>query len=189
MLVSLVVEEDSQRVDRLQVTDQLTQIENDSIRKFVQSAADEDYLSGRVLDYGCGRQPYRGIVEEAGGHYEPYDRINLPANSSGKDLGEDFFDANAWDAILCTQVAQYWPDPGVELAWLRDRLFTNGVLVLSYPSAWPEIQEVDLHRFTKAGMERLLTEAGFSILRHERRATFDSLGYEWALGYGVVARA
>lgn len=202
----------------------LREAEANSIRAFVQSAADEGYLSGRVLDYGCGRQPYRDIVEAAGGDYHPFDLNTFPASVSDEDwtpAGFTFWGSDGpldvatalhkWtrdhgyiDAVLCTQVVQYVPFAEYHertLSWsfpLGD-LFTdlrilmdegNETLVLTYPTNWPEVEPEDLHRFTKAGMERLLTEAGFEIIRHDWRHGFriDS-GESFAAGYGVIARA
>lgn len=186
----------------------LRELESASIRAFVQSAADEGYLSGRVLDYGCGKQPYRDIVEVAGGSYYGYDMAEFPANVSGADVGEyeeAWFSDDAFDAILCTQVIQYVPlwrwgqqhtIPTIFAAWQREVLAPEGHLVMTYPTNWPEVEPEDLHRFTKAGMERLLTEAGFTIVRHERRAwalmvasDVGDANERIALGYGVVARA
>ena len=169
-------------------------LEHKSIRDFVQLAADEGYLSGRVLDYGCGKQPYRAIVEDAGGEYEGFDLVEHPANVSGEDIGEDLlWDANAWDAILCNQVVQYVPFEYVTTFFdnLKQHLFTDGFLVMTYATNWPEVEPEDLHRFTKSGMERLLTEAGFEIVKHEWRALAARAqsGEAFATGYGVIARA
>lgn len=187
----------------------LRDYERESIRRFVQAAADDGYFSGRVLDYGCGRQPYREIVEAARLNigYEGFDLAEFPGNVSGTDVGDDemFWDANAWDAILCTQVVQYVA-PGADvidlIAGLHQRLFSGGHLVLTYPTNWPEVEDADQHRFTRAGMERLLTDEGFTIVRHEARGSVHdpqfntavgkrvrAVGEEFVLGYGVVARA
>src|SRR4026208_681832 len=165
------------------MTDALTDLDVTSIRKFVQSAADEGYLSGRVLDYGAGRQPYREIVETAGGKYHGYDRAEFPCNRAG-DVGEDsLLERTDWDAILCTGILQFLPQG----FWFAPNLFHNmrpgSILVLTYTTNWPEVNEEDFHRFTRAGMEKLWTDMDFSILRHERRATIHALGYEWATGY------
>jgi SAM-dependent methyltransferase len=170
---------------------ELREKEAESIRAFVQLAADDGFLSGRVLDYGCGKQPYRDIVEAAGGHYEGYDEADFPGNVSEEDIGGDlFWDANAWDAILCTQVVQYVPDPLEDLLKvIYGRLFSGGVLVLTYPTNWPEVEPVDLHRFTKLGMTRLVEEAGFEIIRHDWRHGFYYAGLPFTVGYGVIARA
>jgi hypothetical protein len=185
----------------------LRDIESASIRAFVQRAADEGYLSGRVLDYGCGKQPYRDIVEGAGAEYVPYDRREFPGNVGGEDVGPSLEgvagDEVRFDAILCTQVIQYIPPEVLlwapsEFDWMSAALKSaRGHLVLTYPTNWPEVEPEDLHRFTKAGMERLLTEAGFKIVKHERRADFyiaASPGGGWtddvfATGYGVICRA
>jgi hypothetical protein len=172
------------------MTDQLTQIENASIVQFVGQAARDGYLKGRVLDYGCGKQPYRRIVEAHGGKYVGYDREEFPANLGAGTHGPDWPVNASWNAILCTQVLQYVAEYqrlvqrfGISLSKL------GGMLVMTYPTNWPEVQDVDLHRFTKAGMERLLVEAGFEIIRHKARAGFVRMNYEWVLGYGVIARA
>ena len=172
----------------------LRTLENDSIRAFVQSAADEGYLSGRVLDWGCGLSPYQDIVQGVGGSYEGFDSSEHPGNVGGVTCGIDlFWDANAWDAILCTQVIQYVPLVSDFIGDLHERLFKGGHLVMTYPTNWPEVEPEDLHRFTKAGMTRLLTEAGFEVVLHEERARIAwgrvSMLDEFALGYGVVARA
>jgi hypothetical protein len=187
----------------------LRDYERESIRTFVQSVADEGYLSGRVLDYGCGAQPYREIVEAVGGEYHGFDRKGYSGNVSGADVGEwePWMDDHDYDAILCTQVIQYVPLPVLterlyEWGHARDTIGVDAILILTYPTNWPEIEPEDLHRFTKVGMERLLTEAGFEIVRHEQRGVvFDpafpsgrnkritATGEEFALGYGVVCRA
>lgn len=197
--------------------DELTRIENESIRAFVHAAADDGFLKGRVLDYGCGKRPYLRIVEEHGGDYHGWDHADLPANQVGTVGGITYPLEMQWDAILCNQVVQYVPfffrDDGRirrpygeglpvllrEFYWALHE--ARGCLVLTYPTNWPEVQEADLHRFTKAGMERLLLEAGFGIVRHEPRAWFDPWGgfiqgprdevpaEALAFGYGCVARA
>lgn len=168
----------------------LRALEHESIRSFVAQAAADGYLKGRVLDYGCGTAPYKPLVEAAGGEWFGYDRAYLPDNHVG-DVGDEPDRAIRWDAILCTQVIQYSHTPwGMVYALaslMRDS--ANRYLVLTYPTNWPEAQAEDLYRFTKAGMERLLTEAGFTIIRHERRAEIQWKADAFSLGGGVVAKA
>ena len=177
----------------------LRDYERESIRSFVQSAADDGYLSGLLLDVGAGKQPYRDIAEQAGCDYIPFDMVGFPANVSGEDLGPtDWPPSGQWDTILCTQVVQYVSEPVAywlrTMHWLLSKPFNgvemHGHLVLTYPTNWPEVEPEDLHRFTKAGMERLLIEAGFEIIKHEWRHGFrlDS-GESFTVGYGVIARA
>jgi hypothetical protein len=171
---------------------ELRQKEAESIRAFVQSAASDGLLSGRVLDYGCGQQPYRDIVEKAGGEYVGYDRVEFPGNVSAQDVG--FVGEANWlwqfSAVLCTQVVQYVPDVPALLESFRLALEdAHGHLVLTYPTNWPEVEPVDLHRFTKLGMTRLVEEAGFEIVRHDWRHGFYHDGLPFTAGYGIVASA
>lgn len=174
-----------------------------SIRAFVQLAADEGHLSGNVLDYGCGQQPYRDIVETAGGEYAPYDRVDFPGSVASQDYGaagvvgdwggEERDDSplwTDWDAILCTQVIQYHRYPDAMLNDMRGALQeAHGHVVLTYPTNWPEVEPVDLWRFTKFGMTTLLEAAGFEIIRHDWRHGFRHEGISFTVGYGVIARA
>ena len=60
---------------------------------------------------------------------------------------------------------------------------------MTYPTHWPEVEQEDLHRFTKAGMEKTLKLVGFEIKLHFPRAWTNLCTEEVAVGYGVVARA
>jgi SAM-dependent methyltransferase len=162
----------------------LREMEAASIRTFVQQAADQGFLSGRVLDYGCGKQPYRDIVEAAGGDYQAFDAPEFPGNVGGKRYTPNW--PHKFDAVLCTQVLQYVPQPRLALKNIARQ---TEVLILTYPTNWPEVEDTDLHRFTKAGMQRLLTETGFEIIRHDWRHGFRHNGDSFTVGYGVVARA
>jgi SAM-dependent methyltransferase len=165
----------------------LRSLERDSIRAFVESCS--EHLTGRVLDYGCGRQPYRSIIEAAGGEYLPFDRAHFPANLSGEDVGLATWAWAGFDAVLCTQVLQYCHYPTDELMRFRQALRDGGHLVLTYPTNWPEVEEADLHRFTKAGMEHMLDRRGFTVIRHDWRHGFQHEGNSFTCGYGCVAQA
>lgn len=175
----------------------LREAEANSIIQFVGQAALDGYFSGRVLDYGCGKQPYRGIVEAAGGQYDGFDQADFPANVSGVDVLVEDEELGSqmpyedYDAVLCTQVIQYVPNTHDFFIVLRSYISQKkGVLVMTYPTNWPEVEQADLHRFTKAGMERLFSEAGFTIERHEWRHGFRSpSGESFAAGYGIIGRA
>lgn len=184
----------------------LREIERASIRAFVQSAADEGYLSGRVLDFGCGQSPYMEVITAAGGDYWGYDSYDYPGNvpaAQGSVYYEPWNPLSGeeeyWQAILCTQVIQYLPIyPYYDENSVQSVLsgFCAGLepgkghLVMTYPTNWPEVEPEDLHRFTKAGMERLLKQAGFEIIRHDlRHQIVCGRVAPMTAGYGVIARA
>ena len=161
----------------------LRQLEAESIRKFVEQAGIDGYLSGRVLDYGCGEQPYRSLVQSFGAHYIGYDDPKHPGSVVDEYVG-DWSETDPIDTILCTQVVQYVPDVRALLAHFAK--FT-ATLVLTGPTSWPEVEPEDLHRHTQAGIRRLLEEAGFTVISIAPRAYYP--GTELSLGYGAIARA
>lgn len=166
--------------------DDIYQLERASIHAFVASHP----FTGRVLDYGAGHSPYRDLVERNGAEYVAYDRANLPG-SLGVAIGPDgpLATESGWDMILCTQVIQYAADARVLLQSFRDALVRGGQLVLTGPGCWHEEEAPALWRFTRGGIRRLLTQAGFRVERLEDRATVDVGGFPFSLGFGAVARA
>lgn len=162
--------------------------ERNSIRAFL--ASHHDYFAGaRVLDYGCGRQPYRGIIERAGGEYHGYDSPAFPASVAPTDTTGDEWPAGPWDVIVCTQVVQYVADVATLLAGFRFALAdTHGILLMTGPTNWPVVEAEDLHRFTLAGITRLLRAAGFSEVAGDYRTSVRHSGETWDLGWEIVAQ-
>lgn len=153
--------------------DSVRVLERSSIRAFMERH--RQYLRGRVIDFGAGQQPYRDLVD---GEYVPFDQ--------GMASPSGYF-----DCVMCNQVIQYLDTPQYFLervhGWLAKR---HGCLVMTYPTNWDEIENTDLWRFTRYGMEvLLLRSADFEILAHERRAEINLNGFKFPLGYGLVARA
>lgn len=145
------------------------QLERRSIRDFV--ARHQQHLRGRVLDFGCGERPYRDLVL---GEYVPYD-LELP------------YPVGQFDAVLCTQVAQYVHDLRAFIVQLRQLVRPDGHLILTYPTNWEEVEQADYWRVTREGMQQLLTP--FTVIEHVRRAGIVIGDFQLALGYGVLARA
>lgn len=170
--------------------DAVVRAENDSIRSFLERCAYERQIRGRVLDYGCGRQPYRGIVEAEilkgnAESYRPYDRIDFPHSMAHTDVGGEPGNGG-FETVICTQVIQYIPTPQLVdfLRHLRRKLTAAGWLLLTGPTNWPDIN--DYHRLTKRHVEWLLGEAGFPVaFSGYREPMFDEgmpFGY-WAMAH------
>jgi hypothetical protein len=155
----------------------------------MQRAAIELFLAaqdftGSVLDYGCGTQPYRAIVEANGGDYHGYNRGIYPGGSK-QDIGPDHpLDTN-WDVILSTQMLQYVPDVWGLLERFRD---AASRLVLTVATNWPEVEPEDLYRFTQTGITAVLEDVGWEIREHRQLGSVPFGDREqMALGYGIVA--
>lgn len=163
----------------------LRDIERASIRQFLTDH--QHLLTGRVLDYGSGKQPYRDIVESAGGKYVPYDMTDFPGSVAENDRKLIW---GNYDAIIASQCVQYMTELPSELemmhALLRHR---QGVLLMTGPTNWPIVEQDDLWRMTPSGVRLLLQEIGFSNIDVCERAHVDFQGERWCIGWQATASA
>lgn len=127
----------------------------------------ERHARGRLLDAGCGRAPHlealraRGVaivtldVEDRGGSTDLIaDLQDMPEVKSG-----------SVDTVLCTQVLEHVPRPWQALAEIARVLAPGGHLILSVPHL-SAIHEApgDYYRYTRYGLDALLTGAGLEVL-------------------------
>jgi SAM-dependent methyltransferase len=142
-------------------------------------------LKGRVLDFGCGTQPYGDLVQGPNSEYLPFD----PGMRGTDGELRSFLQQRALlDAVMCNQVFQYIVDPRVTLCEFAGCLKPSGYLVMTYATNWAEVEQEDLHRHTKKGMERLLEHAGFTVVDHTRRCEIQIGEFCVPIGYGIVGR-
>jgi SAM-dependent methyltransferase len=164
--------------------------ERETIREFLEGNA--ELLGGRVLDYGCGQQPYRDIIKQAGGDYVGWDRRDLPASVAFSDHGPKSLRDEHFDAIICTQVIQY-VDPGdvtFFLGGLHDHLRHNdGWLLITGPTAWVVNEPQEMQRFTPAGIRRLLDIAGFENIAADCRHAVQVEREMWQVGWWAKGQA
>ena len=149
------------------------------------SAVATPRIGGRLLDYGCGGQPYRALMEPHVGEYvtadlvaygdRPIDLVLVP---NEKVPSQDA----AFDTILSNQVLEHVPDPRFYIFECARLLRPGGTLILTAPMQWRH-HEVpnDFFRFTRWGIARLLDDAGFQVER------IDSTGGVFALIGQILA--
>ena len=82
--------------------------------------------------------------------------------------------AEAFDSVLCSEVAEYVGRPDKALAEMARVLKPGGRLLLAAPFLHRADAPGDLWRFTEAGLRRLLAEGGFDVV--EVRAQGAALG-------------
>lgn len=119
------------------------------------------YLQGRVLDLGCGNQPYRPLLTNVA-TYVPYD---IDAQGSKPDVVGTaqllpFADAS-FDGVLSTQVLEHVREPWTMAAEIARVLRPGGTVVLSAPQAWRlHEQPHDYFRYTIYGLSALCERVG-----------------------------
>lgn len=148
------------------------ELERPSIRQFM--LENRKYLTGNVLDFGCGDMPYKEIVS---GDYTGWDKKMTSRCPEGP-----------FDAIMLNQVIQYFEKPDSQLQYLWTLLKKGGHILITYPTHWEEVEHDDFWRFTYAGMNRLLRSCGFEPVVHDLRCKINFDDFHLAIGYGVVAK-
>lgn len=123
-------------------------------------------LSGTVADLGCGTRPYeQEILKYAAIYYGidwPSTLHTFEANI-GADLSKELpIDSNCIDNIVCLEVLEHLPEPYLLISEAFRILKPKGKIILSTPFQWREHEQPwDYYRYTRYGLEYLLTKAGF----------------------------
>lgn len=124
------------------------------------------YASGKLLDIGCGNKPYEKaflnkVISYTGCDVVQSDlnKVDIICEATKIPLAE-----NSFDTIFSTQVIEHVANHQGLLSEAYRLLRPGGYMILSGPMYWPIHEEpYDFFRFTKYGLEHLLTNAGFTI--------------------------
>ncbi|MDP3274138.1 MAG: class I SAM-dependent methyltransferase [Deltaproteobacteria bacterium] len=126
-------------------------------------------LHGRVVDVGCGLQPYRALLSPAVTEYVGVDREGPLCTPDVVGSIESLpFEARTFDGLMSTQVLEHVTQPHEALRECERVLRPGARMVLTVPGVWPahEIPH-DYWRFTRYGLLDALTRAGFERVEIE----------------------
>lgn len=127
-------------------------------------------IKGRVLDVGCGTQPYRPLLLAA--EYIGME-LDTPENRARKQAdvfygGQTFpFSSEFFDSLVCSQVLEHVFTPVEFVQELNRVLKSGGYLLLTVPFVWDEHEQpYDYARYSSFGLLALLRGAGFEVVEH-----------------------
>lgn len=135
----------------------------DRVRRVVES----DLLKGgeQLLDYGCGNKPYRELF---GKKFARHIGADIAGNAEAEivlgDEGHIPVAGESFDGVLSSQVLEHVASPRVYLSEAHRVLKYGGSLILSTHGIWPYHPDpTDFWRWTKDGLVREITQAGFEV--------------------------
>ena len=129
----------------------------------------EQYLSGTLIDIGCGTKPYQGLVsphinKHIGVDHEecPHGTINVNLMGTAYKIPAE---NNSFESALCTAVLEHLEEPELALKECYRVLKPDGIAIYSVPFIWHLHEEPrDFYRFSKYGLRYLFEKTGFTIL-------------------------
>lgn len=129
-------------------------------------------FSGRLLDVGCGRMPYRSLLLTRPSSVCMY--VGLDLHDNTYDCVPDLlWDGNTipaenatFDCALATEVLEHCPDPEPVLKEIYRILKPGGFFFLTVPFLWPlHDTPYDFYRYTPFALQRILARTGFTDLQ------------------------
>ena len=139
--------------------------------------ANRAYMSGRMLDFGCGNKPYRSL-------FEVDEYVGLDTHDSGHDHTHDeidvFYDGKRipfddayFDSVLSSEVFEHVFNLPEVLTEIARVVKPGGHLLITIPFVWEEHEvPYDFARYTSFGISSLLRDAGFEIVVLKRTTRY-----------------
>ncbi|MBI2837639.1 MAG: class I SAM-dependent methyltransferase [Acidobacteria bacterium] len=127
------------------------------------------YISGRLIDIGCGEKPSESlwapvVSEHIGVDHEGtcHDRSKIDIFGSAYSI--PVADAS-FDSAICTAVLEHLEEPELAIRECHRVLKPGGTAIYAVPFIW-HLHEAprDFFRFSKFGLEYLFTKVGFEIV-------------------------
>lgn len=129
-----------------------------------------DYISGNVIDIGCGKKPFNEIIKTRCKNYfgmeyqktqHGFSKVDVIGNALSLPFGK-----SSIDTVVSLQVMEHVPEPEVFLNEVYRILKPKGYCLLMTPFMWGEHETpYDYFRYTRYGIKHLAEKAGFKIVK------------------------
>jgi SAM-dependent methyltransferase len=125
-------------------------------------------LAGRVLDIGCGRQPFRRFLSRDTEYIGLEVNPELPADVFG-DVCALPIASSSIDAAMCNEVLEHVADPLQALKEIHRVVRPGGFVFITVPQMWGlHYEPYDFFRYTNHGIAHLARSAGFDLVEVRR---------------------
>ena len=135
-------------------------------------------LSGKLLDFGCGRKPYKslftnvdeyiGLDIEVSGH--PHTESDVDVYYDGVTIP---FAENHFDSVFCSEVVEHIFNINDVLSEVNRVLKKNGTAIFTFPFAYPEHEKpYDFARYTSFGAKYIFEQNGFEVMQQIKTGHF-----------------
>ncbi|MBF0409181.1 MAG: class I SAM-dependent methyltransferase [Candidatus Riflebacteria bacterium] len=125
-------------------------------------------FSGKILDVGCGKKPYRRLFPNT-----TFVGLEIDTPENRKNKAADFFyngtvfpfGEKEFDHVLCNEVLEHVADPLPFLNEIRRVMKPSGTILITCPFVWAEHEApYDFWRFSTYATKLLLEKSGFTII-------------------------
>jgi SAM-dependent methyltransferase len=142
------------------------------------------FAGAKLLDLGCGRQPFRQKLEALGYEYKGADVKQNPEGSVNyiceidKELPLELLDTQPFNFIFCTEVMEHVADWNMAFKNFSKLLAPNGRLLITCPHFYPLHEEpYDFWRPTPYALNHFCEESGLRVISQNNAGdAWDVLG-------------
>ena len=130
----------------------------------------EKYITGHLIDIGCGTKPYERLIAPFVKEHIGLDHQDSLHENSKVNLFAAAYaipvDDNSFDSAICTAVLEHLEEPEQALRECFRILKLGGVAIYSVPFIWHLHEEPrDFYRYSKYGLQYLFEKVGFEIIQ------------------------
>jgi SAM-dependent methyltransferase len=141
------------------------------IRKelFISITSYSNYMGGIMLDFGCGRKPYKNLFEvdeyigvdiEVSGHQNIKNDVEFYYNGKTLPFEDEFF-----DSIFSSEVFEHVFNLNEIVSELHRVLKKDGYALITFPFCWIEHEiPYDFARYTSFAAKSIIENAGFKLI-------------------------